>query len=103
MYQNAAAFAYVSFYEGFGLPILEAMAAGKAVICSDTTSMPEVGGDAVEYCNPYDYESIAAAMENVIFNTQRRKYLEERAVIQAKKFSYEKAARQVFEIYKEFE
>ncbi len=102
LYHNAAAFAYVSFYEGFGLPILEAMAAGKAVICSDTTSMPEVGGDAVEYCNPYDYESIASAMDNVVYNTQRRKYLEEQALIQAKKFSYEKAARQILDIYGEF-
>ena len=103
LYANALAFAYVSLYEGFGIPILEAMAAGKAVICSDTTSMPEVGGDAVEYCNPYDYESIAISMEDVVFNLERRKQLEERAIIQAKKFSYEKAAKQILEIYNKFE
>lgn len=103
LYKNAIAFIYVSLYEGFGLPILEAMALGKAVICSNTTSMPEIGGEAVEYCNPYDIESIENAIENVVLNSTLRKSLEEKAVVQAAKFSYKKAAEETLKIYKTFE
>jgi len=99
LYVHALSVAYVSFYEGFGLPILEAMAAGKAVICSNVTSMPEVGGDAVEYCNPYEIESILAAMESVILNDTRRKELEHKAIEQAKKFTFYKSAIKIMNIY----
>lgn len=102
LYQNALAFIYVSFYEGFGLPILEALSEGKAVICSNTTSMPEVGGEAVEYCNPYEVESIFEAMENVVLCEGRRKELENLSLSQAEKFSYMKSAEQTLEIYKMF-
>jgi len=103
LYKNAIAFAYVSLYEGFGLPILEAMSLGKAVICSNVTSMPEVGSNAVEYCNPYDVDSIKNAIENIVFRDDRRNELEKKAIIQAAKFSYRKAAEQTLEIYKTFE
>lgn len=103
LYRNAFAFMYVSFYEGFGLPILEAMSTGCAVICSNVTSMPEVGGDAVEYCNPYDTESIVNAIENVVLNEDRKKELENKAKKQAAKFSYNKAAKQTLEVYKLFQ
>lgn len=100
LYRNTYAFIYPSFFEGFGLPILEALSVGRAVICSNTTSMPEVGGDAVEYCNPYDLESIVSAMENVVLNETRKIELESKAMNQAAKFSYKKAARELMEIYK---
>lgn len=100
LYKNAIAFSYCSFYEGFGLPILEAMSLGKAVICSNTSSMPEVGGDAVEYCNPWDVESIAQSIGKVIFDENYRKKLETRAIKQAAKFSYRKAAEETYTIYK---
>ena len=103
LYRQAAAFIYASFYEGFGLPILEAMSVGKAVISSNTSSMPEVGGDAVEYCDPCDVDSMAAAMEKVLEDRDYREQLEKKALVQAGKFSYEKAARQTLEIYKRFE
>lgn len=103
LYRNASAFIYPSFYEGFGLPILEAMSEGKAVICSNTTSMPEVGGEAVEYCNPYDTNSIVCAMENVILDDAKREKLELDAKIQAQKFTYLKAAEETCKIYKMFE
>ena len=102
LYRDAIAFAYISFYEGFGLPILEAMSFGKAVICSDQSSMPEVGGDAVEYCNPYDIESIMNAMESIIDNDNYRKCLEGRAVVQANKFSYKRTAEEILRIYDQF-
>lgn len=99
--KKALAMAYVSFYEGFGLPVLEGMAAGKAVITSDTSSMPEVGGDAVIYCNPYDRESIAAAIERVVNDDSYRKELEKKAVERAKEFAYTKTAQQVIKILRE--
>lgn len=102
LYRNAYVFMYPSFFEGFGLPILEAMSVGRAVICSNTTSMPEVGGDAVEYCNPYELESMVAAMENVILNEERKHELESKAIKQSEKFSYKRTARELIEIYKLF-
>ena len=65
LYQSCYAMVYPSYYEGFGMPILEAMAAGAPVISSDTTAMPEVGGDAVLYVQPEDIRSIARAMEKL--------------------------------------
>lgn len=103
LYRNALAFAYVSFYEGFGLPILEALSVGKAVICSETSSMPEVGGEAVQYCNPYDIDSIEDAIGQVVLNESRRKELEQKAIVQASKFSYENTAQKTLEIYRLFE
>lgn len=103
LYQKAKAFLYTSFYEGFGLPILEAMSVGKAVICSDTSSMPEVGGNAVEYCNPHEVESISEAIGHVLLDSGRRQELEKRAIEQARKFSYEKAAREMLKIYRHFQ
>lgn len=103
LYKNCLASAFVSFYEGFGLPVLESLSFGKTVICSDKTSLPEVGGEAVEYCNPYDLESIAYAIENVVLNDLRRKELEEKTWEQAAKFSYEKAAKETMEVYNMFQ
>lgn len=103
LYRKAVAFLYTSFYEGFGLPILEAMSVGKAVICSNTSSMPEVGGNAVEYCNPHEIESISDAINHVVSDAVYRSELETRAIEQAGKFSYEKAARETLEIYQLFQ
>lgn len=102
LYSNCIVSAFVSFYEGFGLPVLESLSFGKTVICSNTTSLPEVGGDAVEYCNPYSIESMAVAIEKVIMDEDYRKQLEDKAYSQASKFSYEKAARETLELYNLF-
>lgn len=99
LYRKAMAFIYVSYYEGFGLPILEALSVGKAVICADAASMPEVGGDAVAYCNPYEVESIEAAIDRVVSDEAYRKKLESKAVGQASRFSYQKAAGEMMRIY----
>jgi glycosyltransferase involved in cell wall biosynthesis len=65
-YAEAAAFVYPSEYEGFGLPILEAMAAGTVVVTSNVSSMPEVGGAAALYFDPYDIDSIAAKLRAAV-------------------------------------
>lgn len=102
LYRNALAFIYVSYYEGFGLPILEALSVGKAVICADAASMPEVGGDAVAYCNPHEIESIEAAIDRVVSDENYRHSLESKAEEQATQFSYQKAAKEMARIYESF-
>lgn len=102
LYRKAMAFIYVSYYEGFGLPILEALSVGKAVICADAASMPEVGGDAVAYCNPYETESIEEAIAKVVADALYRKSLEKKAMEQAARFSYQKAAEDLKKIYETF-
>lgn len=102
LYQYALTVAYVSFYEGFGLPLLEALAAGKAVISSNTTSMPEVCGEVACYCDPYDVDSIEYAISKVVDDEAYRNSLEAGAKEQAAKFSYEKAAKETIEIYNSF-
>lgn len=66
LYNLADLFVFPSLYEGFGIPILEALACGTPVICSNTSSMPEVGGDVVEYINPYDVEEITLKVNELI-------------------------------------
>lgn len=102
LYQFSLAVAYVSFYEGFGLPLLEALAAGKAVISSNATSMPEVCEEAACYCDPYDVESIESAINKVVSDEEYRENLEKKAKVQAAKFSYEKSAKEIIDIYNSF-
>ena len=102
LYRKALAFIYVSYYEGFGLPILEALSVGKAVICANAASMPEVGGDAVAYCDPHEVETIEAAIDRVVSDESYKKSLEERAAEQASRFSYKKAAGEMMQIYESF-
>ena len=72
LYKNAELFLYPSLFEGFGLPVLEAMGYGTPVVTSNISSLPEVGGGAVEYCDPYDTESITHAIEEVILSNGRQ-------------------------------
>jgi len=71
LYRRCAVFCYPSLGEGFGLPVLEAMAAGAAVITSNVSSLPEVGGDAVEYVDPWSVEAISAGLERVLRSPDR--------------------------------
>lgn len=103
LYKNALLMAYPSIYEGFGIPVLEALYFGKAVICSNAASLPEVGGNAVEYCDPNDVDSIELALEHVIFDDSRRADMEKKAIAQAGKFSYQKAAIQYSQLYHSFQ
>jgi glycosyltransferase involved in cell wall biosynthesis len=89
----AHALAYVPFFEGFGIPIAEAMSSGVPVICSNTTSMPEVGGSAVLYADPCKIEQITEAMQKVAFDAGLRNELIEKGIEQKKKFSWDETAR----------
>jgi len=99
LYANCFCFVYPSLYEGFGLPVLEAMAQGAAVVTSNTTSLPEVAGDAGRYINPYDELDIASALHDISDNGNYREGLKKKAIIQAKQFSWEKTATEVLSIY----
>jgi glycosyltransferase involved in cell wall biosynthesis len=99
LYRNAEVFMYPSLYEGFGLPILEAMSCEAPVITSNVSSLPEVGGDSVMYCDPYDVESIVYTIEEIITKPSLQKELREKGKIRAQQFSWKKAAEQTRQIY----
>ena len=94
-YQNAVAFVFPSLYEGFGLPILEAMASGTAVVSSNTSSLPEVGGSAALYCDPYSPESIADCLKIIVENTALRSNLIQLGFDQVKRFDWASTADQI--------
>lgn len=89
---SALALTFVPLFEGFGIPILEAMYCEVPVVCSNVTSMPEVGGDAVLYVDPYSVESIKEGMKEITVNKTLRQELIEKAKIQREKFSWDKTA-----------
>lgn len=100
LYRGAAALVYPSLYEGFGIPPLEAMAAGCPVICSNTSSLPEVVGNAGEYFDPASRDSMAAAMERVLDSASRRQELVQLGRQQLQQFSSERCARETLDIYR---
>lgn len=100
LYQQAEAFVYPSLYEGFGIPPLEAMAVGCPVICSNSSSLPEVVGTAAEIFDPLDEEAIMSAMELVIESSSRRTALIEAGRARYKEFTWEKCALETEAIYR---
>lgn len=99
LYEQAAAFVYPSLYEGFGLPPLEAMAHHCPVISSNTSSMPEVIGDAGEFFDPNSTENIAKAIENVVYSPSRIKDLVKRGHQRLNIFTWGKCAEKTLELY----
>jgi len=95
---GAGLFVFPSLYEGFGLPVLEAMACGTPVICSNASSLPEVAGDAALLVDPLDVEGLAAAMERVLGDEALRAELIERGFERARKFSWERCARETLDV-----
>jgi glycosyltransferase involved in cell wall biosynthesis len=100
LYTASAAFVYPSFYEGFGLPVLEAMACGAPVITSNVSSLPEVTGDAAILINPHSVQDLAGALQRVLRDGDLRAALSERAIERAGKFTWEQTARKTLEVYK---
>jgi len=100
IYSGATAFIFPSLYEGFGLPPLEAMACGTPVVCTNASSLPEVAGDAALTVNPTDVEGLTAAMERVVTSEALRRDLSGRGLEQAKRFSWERCARETLAVYR---
>jgi glycosyltransferase involved in cell wall biosynthesis len=100
LYANAELFVYPSLYEGFGLPPLEAMAAGCPCLVSHAASLPEVCGDAAEYCDPTDIDDIAGKMRTLLADKSKMNDLRTRGRMRAGEFSWEKSAEIIIEIAK---
>jgi alpha-1,3-rhamnosyl/mannosyltransferase len=101
LYAGTALFVFPSLYEGFGLPVLEAMACGAPVACSNTSSLPEVGGDKVLYFDPADVEAIAGALRQALADPDLRAELRERGLARAAQFSWERTAQETLHLYRE--
>ena len=101
LYNAADMFVYPSIYEGFGLPPLEAMACGTPVITSNTSSLPEVVGDAGIMIDPPDVDGLADAMHKVLTDGGLRADMTKKGLERAKIFSWEKCARETLEVYEE--
>ncbi len=98
LYSGATAFVYPSLYEGFGLTVLEAMACGTPVICSSTTSLPEVAGDAAILVDPSDVAAIGQAITNLLSDEPLRSSLRARGLERAKEFTWDRAAAETWQV-----
>lgn len=100
VYTGAQALVYPSLYEGFGLPIVEAMACNCPVICSDTASMPEVAGDAAILIDPARSDELALAIETIVHDTEMRNNLVKKGAQQAAGFTWNRTAEKTLEVFK---
>ena len=98
LYSMSKIFVYPSLYEGFGLPVLEAMACGTAVVSSNASSLPEVGGDAALYFSPTNTNELLVQLQKLLSDDALRQQCKTASLVQAAKFSWEKAGRETVEI-----
>ena len=101
LYAGATVFVFPSLYEGFGLPVLEAMACGAPVVSANTGALPEVGGKAVRYIDPIRGETIYEALREVLEDADARRAMREAGFRQAAQFSWAKTARETAEVYRQ--
>jgi glycosyltransferase involved in cell wall biosynthesis len=100
LYSLSDVFVFPSLYEGFGLPPLEAMACGCPVVCSNTSSLPEVVGDAGVLVSPFDTDGLADALAALITDPDRRADLGERGLVRSREFTWEASARRLLEVFR---
>lgn len=99
IYQSAIFFVYPSVFEGFGIPILEAMNSGVPVITSTGSCFAETGGDAALYCDPYDYEQIGSALSKVLNNSDLQQSMIEKGFSHSRQFDEDKVATNLMNLY----
>ncbi len=101
LYSAADLFVYPSLYEGFGLPVLEAMACGTPVVTSNTSSLPEIAGQAALMVDPYNVQAISEAIAQGLLDENMRSTLRAKGIEQARRFSWAETARQTLKIYED--
>ena len=101
LYSAATVFAFPSLYEGFGMPVLEAMACGTPVVTSNVSALPEVAGDAGLLVNPYAPEAIGEALAELLESAARREDLSRRGLERARRFTWPQVAEQTVRVYKQ--
>jgi alpha-1,3-rhamnosyl/mannosyltransferase len=99
LYSGAEMFVFPSFYEGFGLPPLEAMACGAPVLCAASSSLPEVVGDAAHTFDPYNFVELAESLRWLLDHASVRDHLRAKGFEQARAFSWERTARATLDVY----
>lgn len=97
----ASVLAFPSYYEGFGLPVLEAMRSGTPVVCTGVSSLPEVAGEAAEFVSPKDPKSLAQGLANVLTDPKRAEELSKLGLAQAAQFSWAKMAQETYGVYED--
>jgi len=98
LYQEACVFVYPSLFEGFGIPPLEAMKVGCPTVVSNTTSLPEICGNASLYVNPLDVEDIKSKIEQILDNDFLRNDLKQKGIQQAQKFNWKNSAKIIYNV-----
>lgn len=93
----ASIFTYVPYFEGFGIPLVEAMKCGTPILSGDLTSLPEIAGDAALYCNPFDSKDIAEKMKLLTEDSELRANLSQKGLVRSKTFNWNKSAQIVWD------
>jgi glycosyltransferase involved in cell wall biosynthesis len=101
LFSAATVFAFPSLYEGFGMPVLEAMACGTPVVTSNVSALPEVAGDAGLLVDPYDSQAICDALAELLESQARRDELARRGLERARRFTWRQVAEQTLRVYKQ--
>jgi glycosyltransferase involved in cell wall biosynthesis len=101
LYRGAACLVFPSLFEGFGMPVLEAMACGCPVVCSNTTSLPEIAGDAAHLVDPRDADALAAAVADVVRDADCRQAMVRRGFMQAARFSWRRHTLETLRVFRE--
>lgn len=101
LYSHAEAFVFPSLYEGFGIPLLEAMACGTPIITGQDTALPEVAGDAALYVNVQDAEQLGVELELLLNDSSRQEQMRKNGFERVKQFTWERASRDTLAVYQE--